>query len=76
MAKKEKNGNGAKVSVRSGEDKLPARMAERSRLPALRTEHPLRWLREEMDSLFERFFGRIIPGSFPQFSAGGSVDLH
>src|SRR5947207_2689227 len=58
MAKREKEGNGANVPVRTTEQSMPARTAERSGLPALRAEHPVRWLREEMDSLFDRYFGR------------------
>jgi HSP20 family protein len=70
MAKKEKEGNGAKVPVRATGQPLPAGTAERSRLPAPRAEHPLRWLREEMDALFDRFLGRWPmawePGGLPE----------
>ncbi len=58
MAKREKEGNGAKVPVQTTAQRLPARTRERAGLPAWRAEHPLRWLREEMDALFDRFFGR------------------
>jgi HSP20 family protein len=58
MAKRDKQGNGARVPVRATEQSLPARTAGRSALPAPRAEHPLRRLREEMDALFDRFFGR------------------
>jgi len=57
MAKKEKEGNGANVPVQTAEQRVPARTAERPWLPSLRNEHPFRWLREEMDALFDRFFG-------------------
>jgi len=57
MAKREKEGNGSKVPVqRSGQADAP-RPGQRSQLPAFRAEHPLRRLREEMDMLFDRFFG-------------------
>jgi HSP20 family protein len=59
MAKKEKGGDGAKVPVRhSGSEALAPRMAGRSSLSSLWSEHPLRALRDEMDALFDRFFGR------------------
>ncbi len=58
MAKREKEGNGAKVAVRSDEQHLPARRTEQTGMPALRMQHPMRWLREEIDDLFDRFFGR------------------
>src|SRR5262249_25957021 len=57
MAKRDKETNGAKVPVRTTKQTMPTQTAERSRLPARRTEHPLRRLREEMDALFDRFFG-------------------
>jgi HSP20 family protein len=58
MTKKNKEGNGAKIAVRTSEPRLPARLAERPWLPAMWSEHPLRWLRDEMDALFDRFFNR------------------
>lgn len=59
MAKREKEGNGAKVPVRRGGGQAVApQPAERSSLPSLRAEYPLRWLRDEMNALFDRFFGR------------------
>src|SRR5262245_19763356 len=58
MAKKEKEGNGAKVPVHRSSQALAPRPAERPLPPALPAEHPLRWLRDEMDALFDRFFGR------------------
>jgi HSP20 family protein len=48
MAKKEKGGNGSNVAVHRGEQTLMPRMMQ----------HPWRTLRGEMDSLFDRFFGR------------------
>ena len=56
MAKREKEGNGAKVPVSKGSQELAPRQAERPSVPSLRAEHPMRWLREEMDALFDRFF--------------------
>jgi HSP20 family protein len=58
MAKREKEGDGAKVPAHRTGQALAPRPAERPRLPASRTEHPFRWLREEMDALFDRFFNR------------------
>src|SRR2546423_515007 len=55
MAKREKEGNGAKVPVQRGNQELEQRPAHR--LPALRGD-PMRWLRDEVDALFDRFFGR------------------
>ncbi len=57
MAKREKEGNGAKMSGQAAEQRLPVRAGERSRLPALWSEHPLRHFREQMDALLEHFFG-------------------
>jgi HSP20 family protein len=37
---------------------LPAERNQQSHMPAQRQEHPLMRLRDEMDSLFDRFFGR------------------
>jgi HSP20 family protein len=59
MAKREKEGDGAHTAVRTPEQRSPARPAERQQLPAVRTEHPLRRLRDEMDQLFDRFFGPL-----------------
>lgn len=58
MAKREKEGNGARMPAQTAEQRMPARRLERPGMPSLGSEHPLRWLREEMDSLFDRFFGR------------------
>jgi HSP20 family protein len=58
MAKREKEGDGAHTAVRAPEQRSPAQVAERPQAPAVRTEHPLRRLRDEMDLLFDRFFGR------------------
>jgi HSP20 family protein len=58
MAKKEKEGNGAKVPVQKSGQALATRPTEHSSVPAFRTEHPLRRLREEIDGLFDHFFGR------------------
>jgi HSP20 family protein len=64
MAKKEKEGNGANVTEQNPEQKSspPAQqtqLAERPRTqPARRSNFPLRRLRDEMDLLFDRFFGR------------------
>lgn len=58
MAKREKEGNGSKVPVRKSGTALASRPSERPFLPSFRAEHPLRRLREEMDALFDRFFGR------------------
>jgi HSP20 family protein len=70
MAKREKEGDGANVAVRTPEQRSPAQGTERPRPPAVRTEHPLRWLWDEMDLLFDRFFGRWPaagqPAGFPQ----------
>src|SRR5690349_12234472 len=57
MAKKQKEGNGAHTTVQTPEQKSTGQMGERSQLPAQRTPHPLRRLRDEMDLLFDRFFG-------------------
>ena len=62
-----KRGNGSHVSERTSEQSLPARTSEHSWLPASRTENPLHRLREEMDQLFDRFFGRR-PSSFEPWS--------
>src|SRR5262249_16257351 len=48
MAKKEKGGNESNLPVHRGEQTLMPRVAQ----------HPWRTLRGEMDSLFDRFFGR------------------
>jgi HSP20 family protein len=69
MPKREKEGNGAKVPVQTTKQRLPARRTERSGLPALRSDHPLRWLREEMDDLFDRFFGR-----WPAVAPSGALE--
>jgi HSP20 family protein len=58
MAKKEKEGNGAKVPVHKGSQTSAPRQAEGPWLPARSAEHPLRRLRDEMDFLFDRFFSR------------------
>jgi HSP20 family protein len=58
MAKKDKHKDGAHVSVRTAGAKALARTGEPTRLPARATEHPLRWLRQEMDAVFDRFFSR------------------
>jgi HSP20 family protein len=55
-----KDGNGAKEQGQTtGSSNVPARIAERSRPLAHGGEafHPLRRLREEIDTLFDRFFG-------------------
>jgi HSP20 family protein len=57
MAKREKEGDGAHTAAHTPQQRLPARAAERQQLPAVPTEHPLRRLRDEMDQLFDRFFG-------------------
>jgi HSP20 family protein len=60
--KKEKDGKeqqGAQVPVRGDESQgSAARASQPSRLPAQRMEHPLARFRDEMDALFDRFFGR------------------
>jgi HSP20 family protein len=61
MAKKEKEGNGSKVPVQTREQRSPSHPAERSRLPGFWSANPLRHFREEMDSLFNRFFGNWPP---------------
>src|SRR5262245_15210650 len=70
--KKEKDGKeqqGAKVPVRGGERQgLAVRASQPSRLPAQRTEHPLARFRDEMDALFDRFFGRW--PALPEWSSG------
>lgn len=53
MARREKEGNGAQKT----ESRLPARTAEQERLPAQRTDYPLGWLRDEIETMFDRFFG-------------------
>jgi HSP20 family protein len=65
-----KRGNGAHVSERTSEERLPARTSERAWLPAFRMESPLRRLREEMDYLFDRFFGNA-PATFEPWSGMG-----
>jgi HSP20 family protein len=57
MAKREKEGNGSKLAVHRSSQALMPRPAESSHQIGW-SEHPLRWLRGEMDSLFDRFFGR------------------
>jgi HSP20 family protein len=58
MAKRDKKKDGAPVAVRPAEPKLSARTGEAAWLPARSAAHPLRWLREEMDAVFDRFFSR------------------
>jgi HSP20 family protein len=58
MVKRDKEGNGAKAPAQRGGQALAPRPAERPPLPAFRADYPLRWLRDEMDQLFDRFFGR------------------
>jgi len=57
MAKKEKNENGAKVAVHKSNQEMVPQPEQRPLTPALRTQHSLRWLRDEMDQVFDRFFG-------------------
>jgi HSP20 family protein len=58
MAKREKEKNGAKLPARSAErSQPPAPATGYPQFPTSRTaEHPLTRLREEIDSLFDRFF--------------------
>jgi len=66
---KGKDGNGAKARAQTAEhENVPARTAEPPRLPARAGEHPLGRLREEIDALFDRFFGRW---STPWAGVGG-----
>jgi len=58
MAKKEKEGNGTKVAVHSENQALTPQTGGRSMQPASMTSNPLRWLHDEMDAVFDRFFGR------------------
>jgi HSP20 family protein len=57
MAKREKEGNGAKTTGRGGSQGLVPRPAERQWQMAPHAEHPLRRLRDEMEALFDRFLG-------------------
>jgi HSP20 family protein len=54
---KEKNDSGAQPPA-TEQRNLPMQPNQPSRLPAARTHHPLSRLREEMDTLFDRFFSR------------------
>jgi HSP20 family protein len=78
MAKREKEGDGAKVPVRRSSQALAPRPAERSLFPSHRADYPLRWLRDEMDALFDRFFGRWPaawePMGFPERSWDMDMD--
>jgi HSP20 family protein len=69
---KERNDGGATRQA-SEQRNLPAQANEPSRMPAARTHHPLSRLREELDTLFDRFFsnwpapfewGRMMPDRF------------
>jgi len=66
---KEKNGDGARMQAETADkSNPPAQMGERSQAPArvreraqplaTQSQHPLGRLRDEVDSLFERFFGQ------------------
>jgi HSP20 family protein len=60
---KGKDGNGARTQPQAGErQNLPA-PAEPARPPARTAGHPLGRLRDEIDALFERFFGSF--GGWP-----------
>jgi HSP20 family protein len=65
-----KRGNGSHVSEQTSEERSPARTSERTWLPAARTENPLRRFREEMDQLFDRFFG-LSPAQIEPWSGMG-----
>jgi HSP20 family protein len=55
---KGKNGNGARTESQTTERRnLPAPRTEPSRPPARAVGHPLTRLRDEIDSLFDRFLG-------------------
>jgi len=57
MAKKE--GNGSNVPVQKTEPRTSEQPVEQQRwLPAWRSENPWQRMREEMATLFDRFFGR------------------
>jgi HSP20 family protein len=59
MAAKNKEKTASSQPAETNEQRnLPVRANEQSRLPARRNEHPLARLRDEMDLLFDRFFGR------------------
>jgi HSP20 family protein len=58
MAKKEKEGNGANLAERTPQQKSLAQPAEQGHMPGMQIGHPLNRLRQEMDLLFDRFFGR------------------
>jgi len=56
---KEKEGNGARTQPQTSErQNVPARTSETTQAPARMTEPPLSRFRDEMDALFDRFFGR------------------
>src|SRR5947207_8878263 len=56
---KGRDGNGAKTQPQTTEEHpLPAPARQPSWSPVRRAEHPLTHLRDEMDALFDRFFGR------------------
>jgi len=55
---KEKEGNGAGTQARTDESRnLPARWTEPAGWPMPMAGHPLSRLRDEIDTLFDRFFG-------------------
>jgi len=55
---KTREGNGAATQTQTTEGRnAPARREESSRMPARSNEHPLRRLHDEIDSIFEQFFG-------------------
>src|SRR5438552_12341679 len=55
---KEREGNGARGQSPATEQRnLPEARRPSSRLPSWTAEHPLTRLRDEMDALFNRFFG-------------------
>jgi len=64
---KGKEGNGARAQSPTTESRgLQTRTAEPSRLTPRPTEHPLGRLRDEIDAMFDRFFGR-----WPSLTEGG-----
>jgi HSP20 family protein len=77
MPKKDKEGNGAHAPAQTTGQNLPATTGERSRLPALRTENPFSWFRDEMDTLFNRYFGRglAMPEMRGFFDKGWDVNV-